>query len=482
MTTLSKRVSFAAAWSVLNLVVNRGGTAIVMLVLAGYVGPEAFGLFAVVAVFREVALVIATAGLGQAVIREQNVTAEDLDSVFWFNIAVSTALYGLVWVAAPFVADIYGNPQLSALLRVTCVVFVFGGLRVIPVAVLSRNLDFRSQAFAQTISTVVSGALAFGAVYAGWGIWSLVVLLVAMTATTATMTWYFSGWYPRLRFSWRAFRPYWHFGKNLLFAGMAWRLATNSYVLVLGGVFTTQIAGWYFFAQKVQQLTGQMLSGAVNQAAYPALAKFQHDDNALRQRYRRVLSLLVFVVAPVTLITGGLASIWLPLIMGPEWAGAVIYVQLLMIAAAVFPINLINVNAITVKGRTDFILWLDIGKICAQFAILLGTIPLGPLAVVSGQAVFALLCWPVHGWVNHRLFGYGLIRQVKDVWKPLIAASFVAVSVLAVNSYCRLAYTLLNLFWLTAGSGLMYLLLCQFLRETSVQWLASRAAQHCRLT
>lgn len=480
MTTLSKRVGVGAAWNVLNIFVNRGGTAIVMMGLASYVGPRAFGLFSVIAVLREVALAVTNAGMSQAVVREPEVTEEGLSSVFWVNMAIAVALYGLLVLAAPLIADIYGSQQLVAMLRVACLMFLFGGFNIIHIAVLSRRLDFRSQTFAQTVSTVVSGILAVGTAYDGWGIWSLVVLLLSHSAVTSLMLWYYSRWVPRLYFSWPAFRPYWHFGKNLLLANIIGRLSDNSYVLVLGGVFTTQIAGLYYFAQKVKQVTGQMLSNAINQAGYPALAKFQHDNGALRQRYRRILRIQMFVIAPATLIAGNLATIGVPLVMGHDWANAVIYVQLLMIVAVVFPINAININAMSVKGRSDFILKLGLLKNAVRLTLLFATLPFGVLAIVWGQVGFSVLAWPLHAWVNHRLIGYGLGCQAEDVWKPLIAAMLVSASVLAAHAYYDPELTVLNLFWFTAGSGIAYLVLCQLLRESTMQWLGPKAILRLR--
>lgn len=480
VANLSKQVKIAAIWNVLKLVVNRGGTAIVMLVLAAHVGPDAFGLFAVVMVFREVARVLATSGLNEAVIRETTVTDVGLDSVFWFNIAFALLLYGLILLAAPFIATLYGNAQLVPLLRVTCLVFVFDAIKVIPVANLSRALEFRSQAFAETAATVVSSFVAFGAAYVDWGIWSLVALVVSKAVVSALALVCFSGWIPKCRFSWSAFRPYWRFGKNLLVANLLGRFSKNAYALVLGAVFSTQIAGFYYLGYKIEQIIGQSLSNVLNQAVYPALAKFKDNNAALRERIERVLRIQVLLISLAALLSATLAPIAIPFFMGPEWSGAVIYVQLLAIVASIYPINVVNVKAMSVKGRSDYMLWLGILRSSLRFALMFAAIPFGAVAVILSQVLFMFIAWGLNAWVNRGLIGYGLAPQMNAVWKMLVSAVIVAAGVLIAENYLELSYSFLALFVFASAGTTAYLLLCVLFREPTSHWLLSSAVYRVR--
>ena len=77
---------------------------IVSIVLARLLAPEDYGVIALVTVFTTILQVFIDSGLGTALIQKKDADDLDFSSVFYFNLIVCLALYGVMFLAAPFIA------------------------------------------------------------------------------------------------------------------------------------------------------------------------------------------------------------------------------------------------------------------------------------------------------------------------------------------------------------------------------------------
>src|SRR5690606_28995078 len=137
--------------------------------------------------------------------------------------------------------------------------------------------------------------------------------------------WLVSQWRPALQYRGESFSRLFKFGRNLLLEGMLDVLFQNSYVLVIGKYFSAELTGLYFFAKKISNLISQQLTGAVQQATFPALSTLQDDKSALLHKYRQIMQLMMFLIAPIMGLLAGLAPVLFELMFDERWAGAVHY-------------------------------------------------------------------------------------------------------------------------------------------------------------
>src|SRR5690606_7197859 len=77
---------------------------ILFVILARILTPEDFGLIAMVMIFFAVSQSLIDSGMGQALIREKEITDQDRSTVFWYNMVISILFYLLLYIAAPYVA------------------------------------------------------------------------------------------------------------------------------------------------------------------------------------------------------------------------------------------------------------------------------------------------------------------------------------------------------------------------------------------
>jgi O-antigen/teichoic acid export membrane protein len=377
----------------------------------------------------ELASAFVNSGLGQALVRSKSVSETDLSTVFHTNLMLSGLAYVVLFLGASYVADFYAQPELTTLVQVMGLIVFINASKVVQMAILSRAMDFKSLMLANSFAALGSGVLAVSAAYFGWGVWSLVVMMLSQALISSLILWLASRWRPKLEFSTESFKRLFRFGRNLLAEGMLEIMFQNSYVLVIGRFFSAEITGLYFFAKKVSDLISQQLTGAVQQATFPALSTLQDDNEVLRYKYRQIMQLMMFLIAPIMALLAGLASPMFGLLFDERWQGAVPYLQLLCVVGALYPLHALNINLLNVKGRSDLVLKVGLIKKAVNITLLFAAIPFGVIGILASQVIGSLLALIPNTYYSARLVGYSLVAQVKDVIKPIFAAFVAAVAV-----------------------------------------------------
>lgn len=422
MKAMNRKIGVGVLWNLASLFLTRGASTIFMLFLARMLAPEAFGLVAMAAVVFELANAFINSGLGTALIRSKEVSDADLNTVFYTNLGLSLAAYAAIFAGAPYIAAFYSQPELTALVQVMGLVVFINAAKIVQSAVLSRKMDFKTQMKANTLATVVSGILAVTAAYQGWGVWSLVVQMLSQATVSAAILWMAGNWRPAWQFSTGSFSRLFAFGRNLLAEGLLSVAYQNSYILVIGRFFSAELTGLYFFAKKISNLVSQQLTGAIQQATFPALSTLQDDNATLKHKYRQIMQLMMFLIAPIMMLLAGLASPLISLAFDEKWQGAVPYLQLLCIVGMIFPLHALNMNLLNVKGRSDLVFKVGLVKKTVNLTMLFLAIPYGVLGIVISQVFATFLALVPNTYFSAKLVGYSLDEQVQDVVKPIGAA------------------------------------------------------------
>jgi O-antigen/teichoic acid export membrane protein len=422
MKTMNRKIGVGVLWNLANLFMARGASTLFMLFLARLLAPEAFGLLAMATVVFELANAFINSGLGAALIQSKTVSDADLNTVFYTNLLLSGLAYTALFASAPFIAGFYSQPELAALIQVMGLVVFINAAKVVQTAILSREMDFKSQMKANTLSAVVSGSLAVIAAWSGWGVWSLVVQMLSSALVSALILWLVSQWRPALVFSGESFTRLFRFGRNLLAEGILQVLFRNSYVLVIGRFFSAEVTGLYFLAKQISNLVSQQLTGAVQQATFPALSTLQDDNEALRKKYRQIMQLMMFLIAPIMALLAGLSPVLFALLFDEQWAAAVPYLQLLCLVGAFYPLHALNMNLLMVKNRPDLVFRVGLVKKAVNLTLLFLAVPYGVSGIVVSQVIATFLALIPNTYFSARLVGYSLFDQMKDVVKPLFAA------------------------------------------------------------
>ena len=156
-------------WSTIQQIVGRVTTFVVNLTLARLLVPEDFGTLAVLGIFLAISAQLADIGFGSSLTRSERVDDADLSTIFYYNIGMSSLLYLILFIAAPWIADYFRNPILVSVLRVISLSMVINSLCSIQGILIWRQMEFRKDMLIQLATGVLSGLTGIVMAYLGSG-------------------------------------------------------------------------------------------------------------------------------------------------------------------------------------------------------------------------------------------------------------------------------------------------------------------------
>lgn len=446
-TDLTRTTVHGVAWSFIERFSMQGVTFVLELIIARIVGPESYGLIAMLAIFMAVSQVFIDGGFSAALIQRQNRSEADFSTAFYINFGLSLLVYTALFFAAPWIADFFRQPLLTDITRVYSVNLVLFSLVAVNKTKLTIDVDFKTQSKISLLSAILSGVLGIALAYAGWGVWAIVWQTLVNALLNAVFSFYYVRWWPRGRFSKTSFHNLFGFGSKLLITNMISALYAKAYDVVVGHKFNPLQLGLYSRADKFNQFGSSNISGILQRVSFPVLSRIQDDDARLLEAYRKYLRMSAFVVFPIIMGLCGIARPMIQILLGQEWMGTVPLLQILSFAYLWDCVVIVNLNLIYVKGRSDYALRLEVVKKTIAFTILFASLGFGLTGICIGRVLYALIAFYLNTYYTRRLLNYGFLTQVRELL-PYIAMSLVVVgisytlSALISNAYASLAASL----------------------------------------
>lgn len=420
--SLKNKTIKGVLWSGIERFSVQGVQFLVLLVIANILDPKDFGLIGMLTIFLAVGQSLIDSGFSQALIRKQDRTELDNNTVFYFNIVVSVVLYLILYVIAPWVAVFYNEPQLTDLMRVLCVIVFINSFAVVQRAIYTAQIDFKTQAKASFIGAFISGVVGVYMAMNGYGVWTLVWQQILNASINTILLWIYSNWFPKLQYSWKSFRSLFSFGSKLLASGLLDTIYTNMYALVIGKVFSAASLGHYTQADRFTRLPSSNITGILQRVTYPVLCSIQNDENRLRENYRQLLRLSAFIIFPLMCLLAGVAYPLVDVLIGEKWRFAATLIIPLSFHMMWWPIHAINLNLLQVKGRSDLFLKLEIIKKAIGVIVLIASIPLGLLFMCYCSIATSIINLVINTYYTGKLINVGFLMQMKDLSNILITS------------------------------------------------------------
>lgn len=391
--SLKRRTARTLKWNTIDRLGQQVAMAVTGIVLANILSREDYGLTGVIAMFQAFAIVFVDSGFGAALLQQKEPTERDYSTVFWFNVAVSVAIYAVLWFAAPFIATLFHSPRLTLLSRVMFLSFVFNALGIVQTNRLMKLMEVKQIAISNLVALIVSGTLGIWLAVEGYGVWAMVWQAMSLAFIKTAWLWVAVRWRPLMVFSAESMRRIWRVGVGVFTSSMLNTLFLNIYTFVIGWWSLSRL-GVYTQADKWSKMGTASISQIVTATFVPLLAKVQDDAEAFLRYLRRVDRFAALVMMPVL---GGMAMVATPLfhtLFGTKWDEAIPLFQILCVRGIFIVLISVYNNFLLAAGRAKALVTVETVKDVSMLVALGATIPFGTVeALVWGQFVSALLTW-----------------------------------------------------------------------------------------
>lgn len=436
--TLGAKVRSGARLSLLNTVVIRIGNFAAGVVLArGVLGPREWGLYATGMVALGVLLSANEMGVSLAIVRWDRDVREFAPTVLTLSVLSSTALYGLLFVAAPGTARLLGSPDATSMLRVMCLSVVIDGVACVPNQIIAR--EFRQGArmaldllnfLVTTATTLVLAYSGSGAMSFAWG--ALAGNLCALAGCAIAVP-------GVLRPGWKTAeaKALISFGLPLAGASLLVLAMLNVDSVVTGAMLGPVALGFYQLAFNVSSWPVRSISEAARRISFAGFSRVADSKEALSDAFGRGLGLLMAAAVPPCVLLATLAAPAITTIYGPQWAPAAGVLRFLALLGLLRIAYELAYDCLAAAGlRSSLIgvqgLWLA----ALVPALLLGAHRWGIAGVGAGHLLVAVaVTAPAFVWALHRTGIRGGV-VLRACTRPFVGGLVMAAGSVVVYRWC----------------------------------------------
>jgi O-antigen/teichoic acid export membrane protein len=373
----------------------------------------------------------------------------------------------LFFLLAPFIAGFYDEPLLIGLIRVLCLNFIILSFSLIQQVDLQKRIDFKLLAIINILGSFIAGIIAWKLALEGFGAWAIVYQILIKSFVTSLFLWIFNKWRPMLVFSWISLKELFSYGSKLTGAGLIYSIFQNLYFNVIGKIFPLAELGFYTRAVQLQEFPVKTLGSVFNRVAFSVFSVIQDDNERLKNAVRKTLRTMVFFNFPMLL---GLIAVSDPLIevvLTEKWLPASDFFKLLCIMGLFYSFQILNGEILKTKGRSDWVLWLEVIAKTIMVINIFITYRWGVTAIILGQIAAVLVACLLGSYYVWRLIGYPVWQQLKDVFPYFAISGLMYFLVIFVSHF--ISDPLISMILMSFTGITFYLLLAWILKLEEMQ-------------
>ncbi len=475
---LKLRTARTMKWNVIDRLSQQVLYAITGIVLARELTQADFGLVGAVLIFQAFANLLVDSGFSSALLQRKAPTRLDYSSVLWFNLLVAAALYAILWVCAPLIAQCFENDQrLIPLSRVMFLSFILNAAAIVQTNRFMKEMNVRPVAMSNAIGLAAGAVVGIWLAVSGCGAWAIVWQTIVAAAVKTSLLWIISRWTPLLRLSWHALRSFMSVGLGMMFTSLLNTIFLNLYSFFIGNRVGLVSLGYYTQSDKWSKMGSASISQVLTSTFVPVLSSVQDDAPRFRRMVRRMNRVTAYITVPAML---GLAALATPLfhtLFGAKWDPSILLFRILLIRGIFVVLNSLYGNYMLALGRSKAIVAMetvrDVTAVIAlavtfpYMAIVTPTDPVwGVTVMLWGQLAATIISWIVALVTVSRITGVSAFAFVTDNL-PYLALTLVA----AAPVIPLLGSSLAPWLQLFAGfaAGLAVYLIANFLLRSRVQ-------------
>ncbi|WP_369026974.1 lipopolysaccharide biosynthesis protein [Qipengyuania sp. RANM35] len=454
---------------ILGQVISWASTFLVLRLL----DPADYGLYAMAAAVLALLTLLNGYGLANALVQREGVSRYELRQLFGMLLIVNLALAAIQFLAAPLVADYYGQPKVTDILRALSLVFLTNPFLALGYAVLSREMDFKKQAQVNLFAALVGALVALGGALAGLGVWTLVIAPLAsftcrglgMAIAARALMW--------PSFDFRGAGAMAGYGGAIALSSLFYFFQTQSDVVIVGRAFDAHTVGLYSTSLFLSQIFVNKVVPPLNEVAFSAFARIQQDSDALAGGFLTSVRAIMLLSIPFCL---GLASTAEPLVevlLGEKWLGVAPILQVLGFAIPWMTLQVLFAPATNAVGRPGIALRNSaIGAFLMPIAFLIG-VQGGILGIATAWLVAYPMMTAITAASSASAIGVTLGQIARAVLPTALAGVAMVLAVTIFDRNLAIEVPVARLALLVAVGGAVYIgWLLLFSRERLTELVA----------
>jgi len=406
-TPLKTLTARSVKWNLIDRLSTQVLYGVTGIILARLLSQEDFGLVGAILVFQAFASLMVDSGFSYALIQRKNPSRLDYSTVLWFNLAVATILYVLLFAGAPLIADCFqGDQRLVPLSRVMFLSFILNASAIVQTNRLMKRMDVRMVAVSNAAGLVAGAVAGIWLAMAGWGAWAIVWQNIAINAVKSAVLWFTSGWMPVIRFSWKSLRGFFSVGSSMMASSFLNVLFQNIYTFFIGNRAGLVPLGYYTQADKWSKMGVTSISQVLTSSFLPALSAVQDDDERFSRASQKMNRFTAYILMPAMGFLIVMAGPVFHCLFGVKWDASIPLFRLLLLRGVFTVLTALYNNYLIARAMSKAVVAMEVLRDGAAMLLLLAALPFIALStphnvvygielLLYGQLLASVVAWGV---------------------------------------------------------------------------------------
>lgn len=335
MSNINKSMKSGVKWTALNTLINSILQPIYRIGLAFLLTPSDYSYLGIVLLFISFADLLNNVGIGESIIKSENINNDEFTTLFVFNFIVSLFISVTLFSCSNVIMNYYDLNNLNNIIKIVSIIIFFNGITSIFKFYLLRNLKFDILTKLQIMKTIIEITFTFLILifiksYVSFLIGviiSNILFVILLTLLSIRLT--------DIKFSKNISKNYLFkhlsFGINISIHKIINYFSNKIDEVIIGGLFGSNILGTYYFAKNLIFQLQSLLTSTYSQLMLPFFSKFQNEKNKLKNYYLTFFEFIMLIGFPIILGFTAISEIFIETFMDNTWESSVTIFQILSI-------------------------------------------------------------------------------------------------------------------------------------------------------
>ncbi len=293
------------------------------VILSRLLLPEEYGLVAIIYIFAGFIRLFANLGVGVAVVRSnyRYTYHKHLFSLaVWLGFTLSITLSLLSYPIAIF----FNNMALVLPTIVISIKFIFDSFTIIPFAILSKELNFKTIGKIRFSGTVIQIIFMIIFAFLGFSYWSLIIPVIFnpivqyfLLRKKVALPLKIYGWKATKRMIYRIRSLM----GNLSLNNLVRYWSNHADKVVIGRLYLQADLGLYNRAFRFLRLTNQLVTGIFSSVLFPSLKKLIEEKGDANSEFLDILKFITLFNLPIVAVLVVFPKTLVNILWGPDWTG-----------------------------------------------------------------------------------------------------------------------------------------------------------------
>lgn len=413
-------------------------TLIISAVLARILTPEDFGIVAIVTVFASFFNNLSNMGLGTAVIQNQNLTKEDIISIFSLSIFIGIAFSITFFLLAYPISTFYGRLELINIIYLLSIAVLFASFQTVPNSLAFKNLLFKRIGIYTIAIQLFSGLGAIFLAYFEFGYYALIIKIVLDAFLTFVLYYYINPIKFTFKIKLSSINKVIEFSSFQFLFNFINYFSRNSDNFLIGKFFGASSLGFYDIAYKLMMMPIQNLTHVITPVVLPVLSKYQNNKEMVYNTYIKLVKVLANVGFPLSLFLYFSADYIVIILFGNQWYESIPVFKILSLTVGIQMVLSSTGSIFQVLDKTRLLFYSgSIGAFVLVSGILYGIFIGGDLQSVGIGllAAFFINFLQAFYFLIKIAFKYNLFSFYLEFANPIKTSLIVLISYIITDKY-----------------------------------------------